>query len=224
MKAKRKNVPKFHFTPEQEEYLRENYAHTGSGELAAHFGCKAGSIYRKATALGLKKTHSFLSEQTRRRASVNYGFLKNSFKKGHVPQTRGKKAEEFLPPEALARFREAQFKKGNKPLNTLHDGAVTIRRDKNGWQYRYIRIAEGQWEALHRHIWEQHYGAIPPGGNIVFRDGNSLNCRIENLECISCTELGERNRISGYPAELQTAIKTKNKIIRKIKKYGKKQD
>jgi hypothetical protein len=70
----------------------------------------------------------------------------------------------------------------------------------------------------------QHYGAVPAGGNIVFKDGNPLNCVIENLECISNKELLERNRISGYPLELQAAIKTRNKIIKKIQDHGKKQN
>jgi hypothetical protein len=220
----KKAIPRFFFTAEQTAYLRENYADTENTVLMEHLGCSLSRLYMKSAALGLKKSDSLIREQQRRISLTNHAFLKNSFRKGNIPLQKGKKVEEFMSPEGLIKFRATQFKPGNKSWKTKHDGAITVRRDTSGRKYKMIRISESQWELLHRHLWEQHYGAIPAGHNIVFRDGNSLNCTIENLECISNEELLERNRISSYPVELQTAIKTRNKIIKKIRNYGKKQN
>jgi hypothetical protein len=187
-----------------------------------HLGCCLSTLYGKSSALGLKKSDSLIREQLRRITLANHAFLKNSFKKGGIPSNKGKKMEEWMSPEGVIKSGATRFKKGNKPRQTKYDGAVTVRRDKCGREYKMIRISESRWELLHRHLWEEHHGAIPAGYNIVFRDGNSLNCTVENLECISNEELLERNQISRYPLELQTAIKTRNKILKKIRDYGKK--
>ena len=41
------------------------------------------------------------------------------------------------------------------------------------------------WKLLHHLVWEQHYGPIPKGYRIVFLDGDSTNCDINNLRCVS---------------------------------------
>lgn len=38
---------------------------------------------------------------------------------------------------------------------------------------------------LHRVIWESQFGPIPQGFDIHHKDGNKLNNKIENLECVS---------------------------------------
>jgi hypothetical protein len=51
---------------------------------------------------------------------------------------------------------------------------------------------------------------------VVFKDGNQLNCIIENLECISNAELMQRNTIHRFPAELKSTIRLVNKLKRNI--------
>ena len=41
------------------------------------------------------------------------------------------------------------------------------------------------WEKKSHYIWEQHNGKIPKNHFIGFKDGNPLNCDINNLELIS---------------------------------------
>jgi len=73
---------------------------------------------------------------------------------------------------------------------------------------------------LQRHVWEQKNGEIKQGYIIAFRDKNPMNCKIENLEMISRFENLKRNWLHNYPPEIKTLIKTKNKLIKKIKNYG----
>ena len=41
------------------------------------------------------------------------------------------------------------------------------------------------WMMKTRYVWEQHNGPIPKGHCIVQLDGDTLNCNIENLRCVS---------------------------------------
>lgn len=38
-----------------------------------------------------------------------------------------------------------------------------------------------QWEKKHLWLWKQAYGDIPKGCKIIFLNGNTLDCRLENL-------------------------------------------
>lgn len=214
--------------------LREKYPvcdHAGlqaafpGRELPAILGtAKRFSVYNVAYRLGLKKSGLFLREQRRRLAGTSENRIKTRFRKGHIPSNKGKKMEEWAGAETVEKFRANRFVKGHKPWNTKYDGAISVHTERNGKKYQLIRISENKWELLHRHVWMLHHGSIAKGYNIVFRDGNTMNCGIENPECISNEELMSRNTLHGYPPELQTAIKTKNKIIKKIKSCGKKQN
>lgn len=109
---------------------------------------------------------------------------RTEFKKGIVPWNKGMKG---LP--SVGRMKETQFKKGQVSANTLHDGAITIRTDWNGRhdhrRYKWIRLKKGKWRMLHVVIWEKHHGPVSPGHIVVFRNGDSMNCRTANLRCIS---------------------------------------
>jgi len=109
------------------------------------------------------------------------------FIKGHRPWNKGKKGINIGG-------KETQFKPGHLPHNTKQNGDISIRKDKSGRPYKYIRISKGKWELLHRYKWEKYNGKIPKGMLVVFKDGNSLNCNINNLELITRKENMQRNR------------------------------
>lgn len=87
---------------------------------------------------------------------------------------------------------KTSFKKGCLPKNTLYDGCIKIRVSK-GISYQWVRVAKAEWRLLHREIWEKSNGPIPPGLLVVFRDKNSLNCELSNLELISRGQNAIRN-------------------------------
>ena len=126
--------------------------------------------------------------------------------------------------ESIEKTKATRFKKGQLPHNTKPaDGVISLRKDKNGHTYQYIRVALGKWELLHRVVWQQHNGAIPPSMVVVFKDGNHLNCCISNLLLLTKQQHLERNQDihNGYDEQTKTAIKLINKIHKKVKNYAK---
>jgi hypothetical protein len=117
--------------------------------------------------------------------------------------------------EQYEKAQPTMFKKGQNPSGTLYDGCVTIRGDGYFW----IRIAERIWRELHRVIWEQYYGPVPEGFKIAFKDGNKMNCEIDNLEIISNADNMLRNSVHNLPEELVTTIHILGVLKRKIREY-----
>lgn len=66
---------------------------------------------------------------------------------------------------------------------TYQQGKKVIRANGSQRKYWYIKHGYGM-VAYHRYLWEQHNGSIPAGYKVYFKDGNQLNCRIDNLECL----------------------------------------
>jgi hypothetical protein len=72
--------------------------------------------------------------------------------------------------------------------------------------YYHIRISKGVWEPLHRNIWKKANGEIPPKHIVIFKDGNTLNCELDNLELISKDANARRN---DNPKKRQATFKAK---------------
>lgn len=192
------------WTKEEEEKLAELYKEKTAKEIAEIMSLKVEQVKRKVFRLGLKKSKEWKINKSREIAKNNIAFKKRQFKKGHVPYNKGKKLEEYATPEAIARMKKTQFKKGNKPKNTKPDYAESLVKQDDTYYWK-IKLP-GKRRMVHKHIWlwEKHYGKIPKGKVVVFKDGDSVNnCTIENLECISRIELMLRNsKNHDYPKEL----------------------
>ena len=113
-----------------------------------------------------------------------------------------------------------QFAKGNEPLNTLHDKAVTERIDKNGNRYKWIRLSKANWQLLHVYLWLEAGNTIPENHIVVFKDKNSSNCTLENLELITRSENLRRNR-KKYLSETDNRRQA-NAMLKQIEKEQKK--
>lgn len=66
---------------------------------------------------------------------------------------------------------------------------------------------------LHREIYEDHYGSIPPGYDVHHRDNNPLNNEIDNLECI---EHGEHLRRHGASITPEQRVAMRERFIRNV--------
>lgn len=181
----KKTVQRFCFAPEQIVELKRDYATTLNRDLADRFGCTIYAVHNAGFRLGLKKDKEFIRQVAKDNFTEDHPARKHWIKKGNIPPNKGKKQKEYMSKEAIDRTKATRFKKGNIPHNTLEDNAITERKDKNGRIYKYIRIKLAKWVLYHRYLWEQHNGPIPKGYNIQFRDGDTLNCDIDNLYMIS---------------------------------------
>jgi hypothetical protein len=174
------------------------------------------AVCNMAHFLGIKKSAEFKLEASKRIAEIG---KKYRYPKGNVPANKGKKMEEFMPPEVAQKFKANMYKKGRIPHNALPVGTESIHKDKAGRLYKTIKV-EGKRKLvfLHVHLWEQANGKVQKGHNIIFKDGNTMNCTIDNLECITNAELMRRNIIHRYPPELKDQIRKLAKIKKIIKK------
>lgn len=194
------------FTPEMDDYLRQNYLSLPADIMAKAIGkSKFGTRYRMKI-LGLVVPQEIIEE--RRYRGLNNG---NGWNKG-------RKQSEYMSAEMIARMAKTQFKKGHKPHNTRQDGDLCLRCDGYVW----VRTALAVWELLHRVIYQQHHGVqLDTADNIIFLDGNRQNFEITNLKCVTNEELMSMNTIHRYPDDLKQAMKALAKLKRKIKAHEK---
>ena len=69
-------------------------------------------------------------------------------------------------------------------------GNKSSRHNSKGWQFLYIT---GKYYSIPRIIWEMHYGKIPAGMKITYKDKNPGNTLIENLELVTESILQQHN-------------------------------
>lgn len=105
------------------------------------------------------------------------------FKPGHVSSAPFKKGEHVSP--------ETEFKKGNRPKNTLEVGSEIVVHDG----YVKVKLAEPNvWGWKHVIAWEKANGKRPKNHAIVFLDGDRTNCATKNLELVTRGELAVLNK------------------------------
>jgi hypothetical protein len=211
---------------EDDAIMRAEYPNTSTKKLAEKLGVSIRSCYSRATVLELVKTSVYLATPESGRLSKGEVIGFNTFfKKGQVPFNKGLKQSEFMSKEAIKKTAKTRFKKGQVPHNTKEDGVIIPRKDKSGKTYLYIRESLGVWKLYHRTIWEQHHGKLKRNEVVRFRDGNQMNCAIENLFMVSMADNMKMNSIHQYPDDLKQAIKLTNKLKKQILKtenHGKK--
>jgi hypothetical protein len=195
-----------------EEILRR-YPDQSSKKIAEELGLSINFVYNVAHKHKVKKSEAFKNspESGMFRKGVNNS-ARTQFKKGHVPHNKGKK----MPAEVYEKAKRTFFKPGQVPHNKKQENHITIRSDKSGAEYKYIKVGYNDWQLYHRYIWQQANGPIPEGYILVFKDRNSLNCTLENIELITYDENMRRNTIQRYPAPLKQVMKLTKKLIKKI--------
>lgn len=183
----------------------------------------------KRIARHIGRTQTFVRSEIRRQGIVIPQHIIEQrrrdswYKPGTPPANKGVPREEWMSPEMIEKVKKTQFCKGHIPANTLHDYAVSRRRDTSGRDYYYIRLGLGRWELLHRYVWSLYHGEIPEGYNVQFYDGDSLNVDIDNLYIITRSQQSQINIAGGnkLPHEARETILLINKLKRKIKHYEK---
>lgn len=188
-------------TIEDEQKIKDEYLKKPIKRLADELGITFGRVMRFLDRNGLQIPQELREKRKR----------DNQKKKGDPAFNKGMKQSEFMSPEAIERTKATRFKKGNQPHNTHYDGKISIRNHKDDRPYKYVRVSLGEWRLLHHVIWEEQFGEIPEGMIVAFKDGDTFNTSIENLEMISMMENMYRNSRHNYPKEIiPSMVLTKN--------------
>lgn len=193
------------FTPQEDQFIRDNCLTMSSHAMDRALGRKRGATRQRMPRIGV-----VVPEDIRRR------FHEQSvFKPGSISHNKGKR----MTDEVKQKVKGTWFPKGHEPHNTKEDGVIVRRVDNSGRPYMYIREKVGKWELYHRHLWRKHFGEIPNGMIVAFKDGNSENCVVENLELVDRKTNMLRNTIHNLPEEIRNTKLLIGSLNRKINRH-----
>jgi hypothetical protein len=196
------------YTPEKLRLLKKLYPNTKNVDIAKILGVTESSVIGAGFRYRLRKTKEFMRLHSE----------KGMFKEGNPPKNKGKKWKEYMSREGMRNARRTQFKKGTVPPNWKPAGSERI--DVEG--YIWIKPANHQKFMLkHRYVWQQHFGKIPKGKNVEFKDRNRHNCDPSNLVLRSREESMKLNSYHNYPKEIASAIQLLGALNRQINKKNK---
>lgn len=193
------------------DYLKQHYATRTCADIAQWVHHSESAVQGKAFALGLRKDKAFIAECAKR----------SQFTKGHRPFNKGKQWADFMSEEGRRNSAKTQFKPGevNPHSPTLRPVGYECVRTEKGRKYIWIKPEGRRMMPKHRWLWEQAHGAIPKGYNVQFKDGDTLNCVLDNLYIISRAKQVREN-FDDLPVERKAETRRKiennrNKSIRR---------
>lgn len=191
--------------------------------LAALPGRTYKAITLQARLMGVGRSKDIMREWGKA-VQQHPNSIANRFKKGNIPVNKGSK----MSKDIYDRCAHTMFKKGNIPHNTKEkNGIVTVRLHKGSQKfYKWVRVELNKWKQLHRVVWEAEYGVIEDPINyiVVFKDGDTLNCELDNLELISRAENMRRNSVQNYPEQVKKLIRIKQGFSKRLTTITKKHE
>lgn len=194
------------YTDEMKQFILDNYKGRYNQELADLFNQKFNTNITSRTIKSYKANNK-----------LNSG-LTGKFRKGQTPHNKGKK----MPKEVYEKVKHTMFAKGNVPPNHRPVGSERISKDG----YIEVKVAEpNKWRLKQRVVYEEAKGKIPESCPIIFLDGNKRNFDIDNLRCITrsellylnCNGLNNSNEITETGILMARLDRTKNKKKQELK-------
>lgn len=194
------------YTDEMKQFILDNYKGRYNQELADLFNQKFNTNITSRTIKSYKANNK-----------LNSG-LTGKFRKGQTPHNKGKK----MPKEVYEKVKHTMFAKGNVPPNHRPVGSERISKD----EYIEVKVAEpNKWRLKQRVVYEETKGKIPEGCSIIFLDGNKRNFDIDNLRCITrsellylnCNGLNNSNEITETGILMARLDRAKNKKKQELK-------
>lgn len=188
------------------QFILDNYKGRYNQELADLFNQKFNTNITSRTIKSYKANNN-----------LNSG-LTGKFRKGQTPHNKGKK----MPKEVYEKVKHTMFANGNVPPNHRPVGSERISKDG----YIEVKVAEpNKWRLKQRVVYEEAKGKIPEGCTIIFLDGNKRNLDIDNLRCVTrsellylnCNGLNNSNEITETGILMARLDRTKNKKKQELK-------
>ncbi|MFM2058428.1 MAG: hypothetical protein RLY71_2813 [Pseudomonadota bacterium] len=216
--AKSKGIlpPKRFWTAEEEALMREHYADSYTSALAKYFGCSVHRVLRKANAMGLSKSAELVAEIARIRTTApGHGSQRTRIQPGAEPWNKGRSFE------AGGRSVETRFQHGNKPHTWVPVGSLRI---VEGTLERKVNDLPGahtvRWKPVHRLVWIEAHGEVPPGHLVVFKPGRkTLDPALITLDAVELVTREQhmlRNTVHRYGPEIASIHRLRGLVRRQI--------
>lgn len=212
-----RHIKRRKYSEDDVRYVAEHYATMSAREISEKLGCSHSWVVSTAKELGLRKSKEWIAERARMVAlSFRLGSRATQFKPGHRPMNKGRKQEEYMTPEQIAKTVATRFRPGNRPVGWRPIGSERV----NVEGYREIKMREGLrgWDPKHKVVWESYNGEVPKGYCISFLNGDKQDCRIQNLYLKTKRELLLENGLANYPKEVRDVIHLRAVLKREINK------
>lgn len=196
--------------------LRARYPDDRAATLAAEIGVPVHSVYKKAEALGLKKSAAFYAAGNGRftgESGMSHRFQpgQQAWNKGKKGLTLGGVATQFKPGHRGGRAAEIYRPIGDEEI-------------RDGYLYRKVSdtgVMHKRWRLVHVINWEAVHGPVPAGHLLHFLDGNRMNTAVENLELVSRRDWLKRHTIHNYPKEIFQVTQLRGALKRRINRLEK---
>ncbi|MFD2112063.1 HNH endonuclease signature motif containing protein [Thiorhodococcus fuscus] len=150
------------WTPEMLDWLRAHRAEAEIGEIAERFNTHFGLDMTRSAIAGTCKRYGILSGRDSR------------FKQGETSWNKGRSFR------AGGRSAETRFKPGQQPHTTVPVGSY-VQNSEGYWRLKVCDdarqgLSRNNWAFVHRLVYEEACGPIPPGHAVVLIDGDPDNC------------------------------------------------
>ena len=97
---------------------------------------------------------------------------------------------------------ENGWSKTKLPIGTekIFNGFVYVKISETREKNKTHKAYHENWKMKAHYLWEKENGKIPKGYCLCYKDGNKLNCELENLYLVTPSELGKlvQNKVYGY--------------------------
>jgi hypothetical protein len=161
----RKKIILEKWTKEQTDFVLNNYKKMGDKEIAYQLNLRFPKVKKfDNKAIEKKRTYLKITRTAEELAGIKKRTVEvlKAYKHGKTWKTRGE-----LPQGTIKTWKQT--------------GTNAI------YYFKVIKIGK-QFINYARYLWEQANGPIPKGYCVCFKDGNSLNCELSNLQCITRQE------------------------------------
>lgn len=176
---KSKHTHNMLLTDEQTEWLVDYVkgSKRSSAEIVQTVKEKFGVDLTIAQIRGWKKNHKAPSGYDTR------------YRKGRISERIGQKWDDYMSKEGQMNSLKTCFGEGHIPANHKEVGTIVYRPSSG---YYWIKVLEkpAKWKLLQRYIWELANGPVPKGYRLMFLDGNTANCNLENLQLVTLAVAG----------------------------------
>lgn len=200
------------WTQDEDTALVAEYPTTTAAALASKLGVSVISVYGRAWRLGLTKTSAFKAELLRIQTDrLRQAGAKSRFVKGGTSWNAGQKGR------CAPGSEQSRFKPGHRPHSWRPIGSE--RRHSDGHWYRKITdVGPNRFHCrpVYLLVWESHFGPVPRGHAVIFKDRNPDHIAIGNLMLVTRKELMRLNSIHRYPEDLKQVMYLKGRVTRVI--------